>query len=298
MSFETFQRNHDAVRQGEIDFTAAVLRGDGSSDRQRAAAADFNRKLRTGQTAAEAAASEAQRAGEAFRARALRDYDDGEPPASIKADTKGMKPMRARLARFLVWMRSTADELANLEAVRARLEATIEAPVAAEANRRGLLQEQAARLLEAITSFGQREAGSPGFDVVQRRSIDAEIDAAAHKADVARVALNDVSDKIAIKQIQLERLRERQPNFVEDAVREAANEMVPEYLEAIATVRPILKKLFGMRAYLDLTGTVKHVEFPLFGLPALADSEDARTIVPGPDAGKPWRDLVKSWGVL
>ena len=290
--------NHDAVRHGEIDFTAAVMRGDGSSDRQRAAAADFNRKIRTGQTAAEAAASEVQRTSEAFRTRALRDYDDGEPPASIKADTKGMKPMRARLARFLVWVRSTADELANLEAVRARLEAAIEAPVAAEAKRRGLLQEQAARLLDAIVSFGQREVELPGFDLVQRRSLDAEIDAAAHKADVAKVALSDVADKIAAKRIQLERLNERQRDFVEAAVREAANDLVPEYLEAIATVRPILKKLFGMRAYLDLTGTVKHVEFPLFGLPALAGSEDARTIVPGPDAAKPWRDLVKSWGVL
>jgi hypothetical protein len=284
----------DAVRQGEVGFAAAIMRGDGASEQQRAAIADFNHRGLFGETVA---ARAARQDSEAFRTKALRDYDECGPPAGIKADTRGMKPMRARLARFLAWKNQTADELANLEAARVRLEATIEAPVAAEAKRRGLLQEQASRLLEAIIGFGQREADSPGFDVVQRRALDSEIDVVAHKADVARVALNDVADKIATKQIQIERLRQRQRYFVEDALKEHAESYLGiEYLKAIDQLRPVLVKLFGLRTYLGLTGPVEYVEFPRFGLTAFADNEDALCIAPGRDSANPWIDLVKSWG--
>ena len=218
---------------------------------------------------------------------------EGEPPAFVKADTAGMLPNRAGLCRFLAWKKVLAAEIAALESTLRVLQPTIDAPAAVKAKRAWLLQAQANKLLEFIGLGRTPER----FDLVQRRALDDEVDSAEHHAEVGRIAQNDIAKQLAAKRLYLARLDERTPEYTRLALREEADVLGREYLQKIDELRPILKKLFGVKEL--VWGQVRNdawVELPSFSLSSLADSKRARTIAVDDDDVRSWRAVVTEWG--
>ncbi len=141
----------------------------------------------------------------------------------------------------MAWRDSVAGELAALKVTRDRLQAAIDAPESLKAKRSGLLREQANRLLEFI-GLGKNEATS-GFDVLERRTLDAELDQAEHKSEVARIAIADIGKQIATKEVQLAYLIKREKEFVRPALRERAELYIPAYAAAIEKLREAIAPL-------------------------------------------------------
>jgi len=256
--------------------------------------AEFQRRERFGISTADAAERKRRWDAEKERAATLQAYE-GDPPASVKANTKGMAPARAALARFIAWRDGTASELAALSTMRDRLQSTVDAPAAVEAKRSSLLRDQAKRLLEFI-GIGEREADTSGFDVLERRTLDSEMDTAQHRADVAAIAIADIVQQIADKEVQLARLIERERSFIHAAVSEHADALGSEYLRRIEALRETATQLSGMNDFIGF-GAMDKVELPTFRVASLEDSERARTIVARGGAEKPWRELAESWGM-
>jgi hypothetical protein len=269
------------------------LAGRGTTDSE--VIAEFERRERFGMSTADAAERKNRWDAEKARAATLAGYDEGDPPVWIRVNTKGMPPARAALARFIAWRDSVAAELAALVAMRDRLQATVNAPAAVEAKRSGLLRDQAKRLLEFV-GLGEREAETGGFDVVERRALDTELDSAQHRADVAAIAIADIAQKISEKEVQLARLIERERSFVHSALREHADDLGREYLRRIEALRDTVTQLSGLRQFVGY-GAIDKVELPEFRVASLEDSEKARTIVAKPGADKPWRELAENWGM-
>jgi len=263
------------------------LNGRATTDQDMLAEMAF-RHSHGGMSRADYAERQRQWAADDAKAAVLAGYD-GEPPSTIVSsaiDALSATPQRARLARFMAWRDSVAGELAALKVTRDRLQAAIDAPESLKAKRSGLLREQANRLLEFI-GLGKNEATS-GFDVLERRTLDAELDQAEHKSEVARIAIADIGKQIATKEVQLAYLIKREKEFVRPALRERAELYIPAYAAAIEKLREAIAPLAGLQAHLHGKGV--DIDLPEFGSLKKSDIR----IHECNDA--PWREFERSLG--
>ena len=178
MSFAGGIMSRDIARQSQsLD---GQLGARGTSDQK--AIDDFNFQEKNGLSRTAFAERNRQFAADDAREAVLESVE-GEPPVGLVSDIVGAlrgSPQRARMARFVAWRDGVAGELAALVAMRDRLQTAIDAPESLRAKRSGLLQQQAKRLLDFI-GLGGDDAETNGFDVLQRRELDKEVDSAEHK---------------------------------------------------------------------------------------------------------------------
>jgi hypothetical protein len=214
-----------------------------------------------------------------FEEKALKGYD---------ADVAG-KTARQRLANFVEWLGKTTAEESALKAKGAQLQAAIAAPAQAKAKRDGLLRSMAKKLL------GADDGGSQGFDLLQRRTLDTEIDAAEHHAEIAKLALVDLDEQVDIARLRVERLRGRRHEFVTDAMQEHLREtLVPEYRKTIDSLRNVVHRIDAARRASGMAGLHDAIRLP--ALSAL----DRDAVIGAAEVGalEEWCTLLRSWGVL
>ena len=126
--------------------------------------------------------------------------------------------------------------------------------------------------------------------------MDSQIEVAKHRAEVAKLALPEIEERVAVKILQVNRLAEREGEFRSAALLErAAADLGEKYIAQIKALRLIAQQLWGLRDLLGLGGA-NRIEFPSFALPALANEQD-RIVARdrSRDATKQWQELVDSW---
>jgi hypothetical protein len=222
---------------------------------------------------AQMAARDREWAADRARAKALKGCDDDIPGATAREQ---LSNLHAKIAR------EEAEESA-LKAQDTRFRAAIDRPGEVKARRTSLLQSLAHKLL------GGEE--SSGFDLLRRREMDSELEAARHGADVARLASADLGPQLEIKALRVKRLRERLPGFERDAMLEhIAETLGPKYVAAIAALRDVTQQIDAARTAAGMRGLEKIVSLPTFGLldhAVIAAADHA--------AQAEWRKLIASW---
>jgi hypothetical protein len=208
----------------------------------------------------------------------------GDPPADIVADTRGLPPMRAALARHLAWIASVEGDLAKLAAGRAKLLEQIEHAKAAQATAAADAAAGAETIIDRIRRNLDWSLGA----VISSGAMDraASITASGPHIPVAEAALTKLDAEIARTEALLETLRTRKPRFVAAAAREAADGLYADYATAIDNLREIMTQLAGLDAALgaprpgplvavlpDLVGSSGLDELPILAPPAaIADA--------------------------
>jgi len=180
-------------------------------------------------------AREAVEAQYAFIDRAL-DGLDGDPPADICA-TLTLGPRRAALARYVAWCRKLAGELEELLAKRTELEAIVAAPGETERAVAGAVRRAVDTLLGRTKD---------AVDAGDRKALDERFAEQKHLAEAAAAALVELAEPLKIAQMRLDRLNERQAEFLKPALVELADGFGKLYLAKIAEVRDISRIMFGL----------------------------------------------------
>lgn len=218
----------------------------------------------------------------------------GEPPAGVVADTKGLPPQRARLARHLAWHRATADELATLRDNRERLIAQIAKVSAAQDELAATVDADAQGLFDCMRKgLGWSLAQIKG---TARIGLEARIAASLHQSEVAQRSLPMLDAEIARLEALLAVIESRQQEFVADALIEEANELGLDIADAIETIRDASHKLLALHAALNIEPPEDLIfQAPKFAVPALAFADLRVHVRQDPAAAGVWKELAKVW---
>jgi hypothetical protein len=209
-----------------------------------------------------------------------RGYDDGPIPADIVAPPDS-PPKRAELARFVEWHRRTVAELEHLEQAHHR---AVEALGGETVTRKKIDALIDADVAEVVKFALGGEAITPKkLRAFERHQLEEKLKADTHAAQVASATLQEIEREIAVKTVCLNFLEGRRDRFVKSAVVEAAREsdLGDLYLKKIEELRVVLLRLLGLGTVVGSHdefhfGPVydgAEIEFPRFGLPALASKE-------------------------
>lgn len=261
----------------------AQLPGRGTTDL--GVLADFEFLATHGITREQFAESQRIRARQDFEARVVADLD-GEPPGSIMSGAVGAlsaTPQRARLARYIEWRDDEAMKLANLEQRRAELMGLKSKPAETESKIQAAIRRTADYLM------GRTDDGG---DELDRKGLDERLAIERHRAQAADTVLPELERQIEIATMRVQRLRERESEFVRPAIFEHGNQYGAEYLRCVAALRKAIAPLAGMSAYLG--GNDVRFELPGFHVASLSD---ANLEINCGDA-KPWQELSESWGAI
>jgi hypothetical protein len=148
---------------------------------------------------------------DAFEAEATAGLD-GDPPA-VEVPTN-LSAKRQQYACFAAWLQSEQAKLNALESKKAELGGLISAPAEAESNLRALVRRSADRLLHGL--------GADESDAAKRVELETKHAAQRHQADAARVALPQVEQQIEVARLRVDKLMEREKEFLFPCVREAS----------------------------------------------------------------------------
>jgi hypothetical protein len=221
---------------------------------------------------------------------------EGEPPVESLGSwvARGnVPPQRMRLARFVAWRESEASALAALVKARAKLVDVVEAPIQTQLRIGEMIKTGASRLLAAI---GGNVEDALDDDAISRRVLDERLSAQRHRAEAAREAIVGLDPKIAVAQLRVARLRERESEFLRPALFEYADAAyATTYLAKVAELRKALMPLLGLSRYLGY-------ESPRVALPSISDlptlkaaASDALSLRPSTAAASLWTALAKTW---
>ena len=220
---------------------------------------------------------------------------EGEPPTESLGSWVGrgnVAPHRMMLARFVAWRESEVAKLAALEKARAKLVNVIEAPSQTQLRIGDMIKSGASRLLAAVTGNTDDALDD---DAISRRVLDKRLSAQRHLADAAREAISIVDSKIAVAQIRVARLREREAEFLQPAIIEYADAVFAGiYLVKAAELKKALLPLLGLHKHL---GYDSRVSLPSIAeLPTLAAApSDTFSVRPSTAAAGLWSALAKAW---
>ncbi|HZR62276.1 MAG TPA: hypothetical protein VFA80_15110 [Xanthobacteraceae bacterium] len=178
------------------------------------------------------------------RALARRDFEskaieglDGEPPADI-CDVSGLPSARAQHTRYVAWCGKFRDELHDLEAKKAKLEAMIAAPSEAERGvHHGIL-----KTVDALMGRGESGGEADAKVLADRLAI------ATHQAKAAEIALVEIAELIDVATLKIRHLEGRENDFLWPALAEVAGEagLGDDYVRAIDNLREIASLMFGL----------------------------------------------------
>jgi hypothetical protein len=198
-----------------------------------------------------------------------------------------------RLARFVAWREREGAALAVLVKARARLADVVEAPVETQRRIGEMIKTGASRLLAAI---GGNVEDALDDDAISRRVLDERLAAQRHRADAAREAILGLDPKIEAAQLRVAKLKEREPEFVRDALIEYADAVfAATYLAKVAELRSALLPILGLKSYLGHDTSV--IALPSTSeLPTLkAAANGALSVRPSAAAAGLWKALAKAW---
>ena len=176
-------------------------------------------------------------------------FFDQDPPRAVKADTRGLPPARARLARLLAWESETQTEIAELQHRRSELAAAVAAPAR---TREQISQIERADRARLRTSSGPVDATLTR--TAERDSLVNRLRTEDYAAQQAGKILQQVDLDIKSRRIGLRFLDGRKQKFVDDATVESSLGLAEAYQAKIAEIQEILLQLFGLA---HATGTTQ-----------------------------------------
>lgn len=208
---------------------------------------------------------------------ATDDLYDVDPPLALTL-TIGLPPARAMLARYVAWKKKISDELADLQAQRARLQGFIDAPGETTATIKSAIRRTADWLLGK---------GDDNSDGKSRRALDEKLAMETHRADAAREALPELELKLDVAARRMEALEGREGEFLKPAIAEVAEEArLPErFLQKAAELEEIASLIYGHAQALGLAP--RAVNFPK--LPLLERVENSDLTIPRKADAETWR---------
>jgi hypothetical protein len=150
-------------------------------------------------------------AAERQQIKVLADIESDPPPIDTPA---GMSSKRRAYAAYHAWLTAETATLTALEAKRAECQAIVDAPAESEGTIRATVRRVADRLLNGLPSDAS--------DALAYREADAKRQQQQLAAEAAAMALNDLERPIEIAQMRVNRLREREREFLSPVLFEAA----------------------------------------------------------------------------
>jgi hypothetical protein len=224
-----------------------------------------------GQTREQHAEGQRFRARQDFAARNVADLDD-DPPSGLGGDIRGLSPARATFARYSAWLATEVEKLTKLETKRAELLGMIDATAETESRIQVAVRATADFLLGRTKDDG---------DQAHRKALDERLATQRHQSDAAKVALPEIERQIEVAEMRVNRLREREKDFLWPALIEVADlsGLGKQYAAKAQELAKLVELLFGL-AYVagNFWGSglprAHKVELPAFpGLPSIAKSE-------------------------
>jgi hypothetical protein len=226
------------IREGVPQLAARV-----SHDPNLLAEAAF-RDAHGGMSRVDFAERERQRAQQDFVDSATADLE-GQPP-KVDGLPSSLTPKRRAYASFNAWLKSEETNLSALQCKRDQLQKLADAPLATESDIRASLRRSADFLLGKSTEDS---------DTAKRIQLEGRRIEQLHQAEAARMALNDLEQSITVAELRVDRLRNREKEFLFPCVHEAAAGMkrTLSRLEAEAeALRDVLAPLYRIFSYYSM----------------------------------------------
>jgi hypothetical protein len=138
--------------------------------------------------------------------------------------------------------------------------------------------------------MGRRQV-SDSLAVKNRQVLEAQLAADRHNAEAAREVLPELDHKIDIAKLRVERIREREPDFLRPAILEIADAagLGDRYLKAVAELGNVLAELRGASDAAGRPYGVDKIELPRFALPSL----DGKKVIIAADSSR-----IPAWNGL
>jgi hypothetical protein len=229
----------DLMRMTELGQTQLWARG--SDDPDILAEADFVSKH--GVTRAQHAEAARARSQQIAEDEIRRDHES-QVPADITAE-RGLSPARREYARYAKWLKRTKDELDQLLSIRTHLTNLVEAPNRTASAIAESVRNTAKSLLRGVTG------SDDGAD--ERHKLDEQLAADKHRAESAREALTELETSITEKQMHVETLEGREPEFLRPAMCEIfdASGLAKVIVRKRAELEALEEIASGIQAFVD-----------------------------------------------
>jgi hypothetical protein len=201
-----------------------------------------------------AAFAERQRllAREAFELESTADIE-GDPP--LCEAPAGLTAKRTAYFRYHAWLRGEEQALATLENKRRDLQAIIDAPAATE----GALRQMLRRTADVLLGKDSEQSDATAWAALESKRTEQ-----AHKAEAARLALSDIEGQIQIAALRVDRLREREKQYLNPVLCELGEQIAQRLAQRRAEVQALerlLAPLYGSYGgYSRTTIEPPHVE--------------------------------------
>jgi chromosome segregation ATPase len=192
-----------------------------------------------------------------FEDKATADLNGDPPDNMLGTDFRfpGMTPLRLRYTKYAEWLARESDKLNALERRRADLQSMIEAPAQTE----GAIRQALRRTADVLLGKSVDDS-----DTEQRLKLETRRMEQLHKAEAAKLAMPELEREIEIAKLRVHKLREREPEFLNPVIQEAARDVelrLAECRAEVAALERLLKPLSEFRVY-----GAKRIEAPAFDI--------------------------------
>jgi hypothetical protein len=238
-----------------------------------------------------------------WNAKAVADLT-GEPPADVcdekqiingvttttkKKTMKGLPPKQVRHALYRGWLAAESLKLSSLEAKKIELEEIIAAPAKTEGTMAAGIRRTADFLLGR---------GGNGSDEAEAGAVAAKLAVARHRAEAAKVALQELDWEIDRAKIRLNFLDKREADFLNPCLVELADHLGAIYIAQIEKMRLTAGLLFGLSDLVRTFGNgfdgATEIKFPkMTGLPSIAGAKADAFIIGARGDTATWRQIVE-----